>query len=60
MPESQKEHPEDKKKAMEAPTNLYEMTFSSLGPTSHVNLLLDVKVHFPLGRGYEIISPFTT
>jgi hypothetical protein len=28
---------------MEAPTNLYEPAISSLGPTSHVNLLLDVK-----------------
>jgi hypothetical protein len=29
---------------MEAPTDLYELTISSLGLTSHVNLLLDVKV----------------
>jgi hypothetical protein len=48
---SQKEHPGGKKKtleqtgnAMEAPTDLYEPTISSLGPTDHVNLLLDVKV----------------
>jgi hypothetical protein len=27
---------------MEAPTNLYKLTISSLGPTSNVNLLLDV------------------
>jgi hypothetical protein len=29
---------------MEAHTDLDELTFSSLDPTSHVNLLLDVKV----------------
>jgi hypothetical protein len=29
---------------MKAPINLYEPTFSSLGPIGHVNLLLDVKV----------------
>jgi hypothetical protein len=29
---------------MEAPTNLDELIFSSMGPTGHVNLLLDVKV----------------
>jgi hypothetical protein len=29
---------------MEAPTNLNEPTFSSLGPTSHVNFLLEVKI----------------
>jgi hypothetical protein len=29
---------------MEAPTNLDESTFFSMGPTGHVNLLLDVKV----------------
>jgi hypothetical protein len=29
---------------MEAPTNLYEQTISILGPTGHVNLLLDVQV----------------
>jgi hypothetical protein len=44
MPGSRKEHPGGKKKALEAPTNLYEPTFSSLGPTGHVNLLLDIKV----------------
>jgi hypothetical protein len=75
MPKSQKEHPGGKKKAMETPTNLYEPTISSLGPTGHVNLLLDVKIisssfsdrcdglqkaPYPSGRGYEIISPFTT
>jgi hypothetical protein len=42
--ESQKEHPGGKKKAMEAPSDLYEPTFSSLGSTGHVNLLLNVKV----------------
>jgi hypothetical protein len=40
----QKEHMGGKKKAMEAPTDLYELTFSSLGPTGYVNLLMDVKV----------------
>jgi hypothetical protein len=29
---------------MEAPTDLNELTFSSLGPIGHVNPLLDVKV----------------
>jgi hypothetical protein len=29
---------------MEAPTDLYELTFSSLGPTGHVNLLQNIKV----------------
>jgi hypothetical protein len=29
---------------MEAPADLYEPTFSSLGPIGHANLLLDVKV----------------
>jgi hypothetical protein len=43
MPESQKEHPRDKKKAIKAPTDLYKVTSSSLGPTGHVNLFLDVK-----------------
>jgi hypothetical protein len=42
--ESQKEHSRGKKKAMKAPTDLYELTSSSLRPTSNVNLLLDVKV----------------
>jgi hypothetical protein len=41
---SRKEHMGGKKKAMEAPTDLYELTFSSLGPTGYVNLFLDVKV----------------
>jgi hypothetical protein len=44
MLESQKEHPRGMKKAIEAPTDLKEPTFSSLGPTAHANLLLDVKV----------------
>jgi hypothetical protein len=44
MLESRKEHPRGKKKAREALTYLYELTFSSLGPTSYVNLLLDVNV----------------
>jgi hypothetical protein len=39
-----KEHPGGEKKALKAPTDLYEPTISSLGPTGHVNLLLDVKV----------------
>jgi hypothetical protein len=30
--------------ALKVPTYLYEPTFSSLGSTGHVNLLLDVKV----------------
>jgi hypothetical protein len=29
---------------MEATIDLYELTISSLGPTGHVNLLLNVKV----------------
>jgi hypothetical protein len=29
---------------MEAPTDLDELTFSSIGPTGHVNILLNVKV----------------
>jgi hypothetical protein len=29
---------------MLAPTELDELSFSSLGPTGHVNLLMDVKV----------------
>jgi hypothetical protein len=29
---------------MEAPTNLDELAFSSLGPSGHVNPLMDVKV----------------
>jgi hypothetical protein len=29
---------------MEDSTNHYELTFSCLGPTGHVNLLLNVKV----------------
>jgi hypothetical protein len=44
MLESQKEHPGGNKKDVEAPTDLYKLTFSSLGPTDYVNLLLDVKV----------------
>jgi hypothetical protein len=42
--ESRKEHPGGKKKAMEAPTDLYKLAFSSLGSIDHVNLFLDVKV----------------
>jgi hypothetical protein len=44
MSRSRKEHSGGKKKALEAPTNHYELTLSSLGPTGHVNLLLDVNV----------------
>jgi hypothetical protein len=44
MPRSRKEHPEGKKKALEPLIDLYKPTFSSLGPTSLVNLLMDVKV----------------
>jgi hypothetical protein len=43
-PGSRREHPGAQKKAMEAPTDLYELTISSLGPIGHVNLLMDVKV----------------
>jgi hypothetical protein len=43
MPGSQKEHPGGKK-VMEAPIDLYKPIVSSLGPTNHVDLLLDVKV----------------
>jgi hypothetical protein len=66
------EHPGTNDNAMEAPTDLYELTFSSLGPTGHVNLLQNIKVAslelsdrctvykrppYPSGRGYdEIIS----
>jgi hypothetical protein len=38
------EHPGTNENAMEALTDLNESTFSSLGPTGHVNLLLDVKI----------------
>jgi hypothetical protein len=41
---SQKEHLGGKKKAVEAPIDLYEPIFSSLGPIGLVNLLLDAKV----------------
>jgi hypothetical protein len=44
MLRSRKEHSGGKKNAIEAPTDLYEPTFSSLGPTGYVNLLLHVKV----------------
>jgi hypothetical protein len=44
MPRSRKEHLRGKKKAMKVPTILYKLTFSSLGSTGYVNLLLDVKV----------------
>jgi hypothetical protein len=30
--------------ALEAPTDLYKLTISMLGPTGHVNLFLDVKI----------------
>jgi hypothetical protein len=50
-PGSQKEHPGGKKKTLEPmgmpwkpPTNLHELTISSLDPTGDVNLLLNVKV----------------
>jgi hypothetical protein len=39
-----KKHLGGKKKAREAPTSLYEPTFSNLSPTGHVNLLMNVKV----------------
>jgi hypothetical protein len=44
MPGSRKEHPGGKNKALVAPTNLYELAFSNLGPTGHVNLLLNIKI----------------
>jgi hypothetical protein len=43
-PPQRQEHPETNEIATKAPTDLYELTFSSLGPTDHVNLLLNVKV----------------
>jgi hypothetical protein len=43
-PPQRQEHPGTNENAMEALTDLYEPTVSSLGPTSHVNLLLNVKV----------------
>jgi hypothetical protein len=46
-PPQWQEHPGTNENAMEAPTDLYEPTFSSLGPTGHVNLLLNVKVARP-------------
>jgi hypothetical protein len=44
MPESQEEHPGAQKNDMETLTDLNEPTYYSLGPTGHINLLLDVKV----------------
>jgi hypothetical protein len=44
MPKSKEEHPGAQKNDMEAPTDLNEPTFSSMGPTGHVNLFLDVKI----------------
>jgi hypothetical protein len=44
MPESRKEHPGGRKKAIEVPKDLYKLTFSNLGPTGYVNLLLNIKV----------------
>jgi hypothetical protein len=41
---SLKEHPGGRNKALEVVNDLYKPTFSSLDPTGHVNLLLDVKV----------------
>jgi hypothetical protein len=43
-PPQRQKHLRTNEKAMEAPTDLNKSTISSLGPTSHVNLLLDVKV----------------
>jgi hypothetical protein len=38
------EHPRTDENAMKVVTDIDELTFSSLGPTGHLNLLLDVKV----------------
>jgi hypothetical protein len=43
-PGSQEEHPRAEKIPMEDPSDLYELTFSSLGPTGNVNILLDGKI----------------
>jgi hypothetical protein len=43
-PPQRQEHSGIDENTKEAPTDLYEPTFSSLGPTGHVNLLLDVKI----------------
>jgi hypothetical protein len=43
-PKRQEENSGTDENTMEAPIDLYEPTISSLGPTGHVNLLLDVKV----------------
>jgi hypothetical protein len=42
--QQRQEHAGTNENAMEAPTDLYKSTFSSLGPTGHVNVLLNVKV----------------
>jgi hypothetical protein len=43
MPGSRREHLGAQKKAMEAPTDLYEPTITILGPTGHVNIFMDEK-----------------
>jgi hypothetical protein len=43
-PPQWQEHPGTNENTMEAPTDLDEPTLSSMGPTGHINLLLDVKV----------------
>jgi hypothetical protein len=43
-PRREEEESRTDENAIEAPTDLYKLTISSLGPTGHVNLLLDVKV----------------
>jgi hypothetical protein len=43
-PPQRPEHPGAQKNVIDALTDLNELTFSSLGPTSQVNLLLDVEV----------------
>jgi hypothetical protein len=47
-PPRPQEHPETNENALEAPTDLSEPTFSSLGPTSNVNLILDPNVNLLL------------
>jgi hypothetical protein len=43
-PPRHQEHYGTDENTMEAPTGLYEPTISSLSPTGHVNLFLDVKI----------------
>jgi hypothetical protein len=43
-PPQRQEHSRAKKNSSEALSNIYEPTLLSLGPTGHVNLLLNVKI----------------